>query len=113
MHHVKKSPGGMFENHPSEGEETPSFKGSAMIVVADTVDEVKAVLTGDIYATSGVWDVENANIVPVCLLAFSFHSFHSLFLFVGLVGPVGRLIMGSLNRLFGWECREREGLFIY
>lgn len=63
----------MFETHPTEGEETPpSFKGSAMIVVAETVDEVKAVLTGDIYATSGVWDVENASIVPVCLF-FSFY----------------------------------------
>lgn len=63
-------PGAMFDNHPAEGE-TPSFKGSALIVAAETVDEVKAVLAGDIYSTSGVWNVENASIVPVCFF-FSF-----------------------------------------
>jgi uncharacterized protein len=48
---------------PVEGE-TPPMIGSALIVVASTKEEVIERLKNDIYSTSGVWDVDNAQIWP-------------------------------------------------
>lgn len=55
----------MLNAHPAEGE-TPSFKGSMMLAVAESEAEVREILSKDIYTTSGVWDLENAQIIPVC-----------------------------------------------
>ncbi|KAJ5787268.1 hypothetical protein N7457_002258 [Penicillium paradoxum] len=55
--------GAMLNSHPAEGE-TPSFKGSVMLVVGDSEAEVRDILNKDIYTTSGVWDMENAQIIP-------------------------------------------------
>lgn len=55
----------MLESHPAEGE-TPSFKGSMMLAVAENEAEVRALLEKDVYGTSGVWDLERAQIIPVC-----------------------------------------------
>jgi hypothetical protein len=55
----------MLNSHPAEGE-TPSFKGSMMLAVAENEAEVRDLLANDIYGTSGVWDLENAQIIPVC-----------------------------------------------
>lgn len=63
--------GAMFNSHPKEGE-TPSFKGSAMMVLAENEGEVRKILENDIYSRSGVWDLENMQIIPVCFLFFSF-----------------------------------------
>ena len=54
----------MLEAHPAEGE-TPSFKGSMMLAMAENEAEVRSILENDIYAHSGVWDLENAQIFPV------------------------------------------------
>lgn len=54
----------MLEAHPAEGE-TPSFKGSMMLAVAENETAVRELLAKDIYSTSGVWDLENAQIIPV------------------------------------------------
>lgn len=48
----------MLEHHPKEGE-TPPMKGSFLIVQAESVEAVREILEKDVYATSGVWDVEN------------------------------------------------------
>lgn len=56
----------MLNSHPAEGE-TPSFKGSMIMAVADNEQEVLDLLKKDIYSISGVWDLENAQIIPVCL----------------------------------------------
>ncbi|KAI5462100.1 hypothetical protein BGZ63DRAFT_354579 [Mariannaea sp. PMI_226] len=40
------------------------FAGSTLVCVADSVEAVREQLTQDIYATSGVWDVEKAQIYP-------------------------------------------------
>ncbi|KKK22557.1 hypothetical protein ARAM_005077 [Aspergillus rambellii] len=53
----------MFDSHPVEGE-TPSFKGSALICIAETEEEVKEVIWGDVYTRTGVWDVDAAQIIP-------------------------------------------------
>ncbi|KAL1849082.1 hypothetical protein Plec18167_006860 [Paecilomyces lecythidis] len=55
--------GAMFEEHPAEGQ-TPNFKGSMIIAVANSAAEVKEIISNDIYAKEGVWDVENAQIIP-------------------------------------------------
>ncbi|KAK6839783.1 hypothetical protein PG989_015852 [Apiospora arundinis] len=43
------------------------FAGSTVVMVAESVEEVKAILEKDIYTTSGVWDMEKAQIWPVKL----------------------------------------------
>lgn len=58
-------PGAMLNAHPADGE-TPSFKGSMMLAVAENEAQVLELLNKDIYVTSGVWDMENAQIIPVC-----------------------------------------------
>lgn len=55
----------MLESHSAEGE-TPSFKGSMLLAMAESEAEVRALLEKDIYGTSGVWDLEKAQIIPVC-----------------------------------------------
>lgn len=54
------------------------MSGSALVVVADTREEVLELLKGDVYAKSGVWDVEGVVLYPVssflfflCLLVWS------------------------------------------
>ncbi|KAJ6007622.1 hypothetical protein N7540_011598 [Penicillium herquei] len=55
--------GAMLNSHPAEGESL-SFKGSMMLAVAENEAEVRALLENDIYARSGVWDLENSQIIP-------------------------------------------------
>ncbi|OQE21352.1 hypothetical protein PENSTE_c012G02145 [Penicillium steckii] len=54
--------GAMLDAHPAEGE-TPSFKGSMMMAVAENEEEVRKILENDIYVKSGVWDMEKAQII--------------------------------------------------
>lgn len=54
----------MLESHPAEGE-TPTFKGSMMLAVAENETAVRELLAKDIYSTSGVWDLDNAQIIAV------------------------------------------------
>lgn len=42
-----------------------SFHGSTVVMVAESVEACKEILRKDIYSTSGVWDVDNAQIWPV------------------------------------------------
>lgn len=46
-----------------------------MMVLAENEGEVRKILENDIYSRSGVWDLENMQIIPVCFLFFSFLSF--------------------------------------
>ncbi|KAK2817686.1 hypothetical protein FQN49_007964, partial [Arthroderma sp. PD_2] len=59
-----KMGGSTLEHHPAEGENPPPMTGSALLVAADSVKEIREILSKDIYATSGVWDLENAKIIP-------------------------------------------------
>ncbi|OJJ87091.1 uncharacterized protein ASPGLDRAFT_32819 [Aspergillus glaucus CBS 516.65] len=56
--------GAMFnDSHPKEGE-TPSFKGSAMMLLAENEEEARKLLENDVYTKNGVWDIENVQIIP-------------------------------------------------
>ncbi|OOF98972.1 hypothetical protein ASPCADRAFT_204664 [Aspergillus carbonarius ITEM 5010] len=55
--------GAMLGSHPEEGQDL-SFKGSMLIYTAETVEEVRQLVEDDIYAKSGVWDMEKALVVP-------------------------------------------------
>lgn len=71
----------MLDKHPAEGE-SMSFQGSMMMVLAETKEEAEALIKNDIYTKSGVWDLDKAQIIPVCV--------HSLLL---PLSPFGRAIV--------------------
>ncbi|RYP43632.1 hypothetical protein DL768_009831 [Monosporascus sp. mg162] len=53
--------GGALLNSKPESDDDPTkfdFYGSTIVVVAESREEVVGILEKDIYATSGVWDVE-------------------------------------------------------
>ncbi|KAK2739113.1 hypothetical protein FQN57_006679 [Myotisia sp. PD_48] len=58
-----KMGGAVLDEHPAEGE-APAMNGSALIVCAESAQEIRDTLSKDIYATSGVWNVEKAQITP-------------------------------------------------
>ena len=96
----------MLNAHPAEGE-TPSFKGSMMMAVAENEEEVRKILENDIYVKSGVWDMEKAQIIPVslyspssCSFAFLFCSFLFFFFSLNLACWRGTwLIRGGLVQI--------------
>ncbi|KAE8146688.1 hypothetical protein BDV25DRAFT_46515 [Aspergillus avenaceus] len=55
--------GGMLESHPEAGQ-TPPFKGSVIVVRAESENAAREVLKGDVYARSGVWDLNAVQIIP-------------------------------------------------
>ncbi|EEU38319.1 uncharacterized protein NECHADRAFT_76950 [Fusarium vanettenii 77-13-4] len=55
--------GAIFEKHPVDGEPA-LFKGSVVVYSAKSIDEVRTIIENDVYATSGVWDLEKAQIIP-------------------------------------------------
>ncbi|EER43550.1 conserved hypothetical protein [Histoplasma capsulatum H143] len=54
---VPDKEGAMLEFHHKESQ-TPPMKGSVLLVVAESSEAVREQLSKDIYATSGVWDIE-------------------------------------------------------
>ncbi len=56
----------MVESHPDK-DELPAFKGSAVVYTGESIEEVRAIIHSDIYAKSGVWDLEKAQIIPVSM----------------------------------------------
>ncbi|KAI1380853.1 hypothetical protein F4677DRAFT_201204 [Hypoxylon crocopeplum] len=65
--------GGAVLNDKPEGDNPAEFDwyGSTIIVVAESKEEVKAILEKDIYTASGVWDTENA-LILAAKFAFRF-----------------------------------------
>ena len=56
--------GAIFEKHPQEGEDS-KFLGSVVVYTGENVEEVQKMINNDIYATSGVWNLEEVRIYPV------------------------------------------------
>ena len=54
---------------PTEGER-PKIKGSVMLALADSKEEVLKALQEDIYYRSGIWDWEKLQIYPVFIVPF-------------------------------------------
>ncbi|PYH42527.1 YciI family protein [Aspergillus saccharolyticus JOP 1030-1] len=55
--------GAMVDAHPEEGKPL-SFRGSMIVVTGETLEEVHQLISSDIYAKSGVWDLEKAQVIP-------------------------------------------------
>lgn len=53
--------GAMLESFVPDGQ-VPNFRGSTLVVKADSEAEARALLATDIYAERGVWDLEKAQI---------------------------------------------------
>jgi hypothetical protein len=58
--------GAILESHPDETKEA-QIKGSMIVYTAENVEEVRELIEKDVYATSGVWDLERVSILPVSL----------------------------------------------
>ncbi|GAM82922.1 hypothetical protein ANO11243_009080 [Dothideomycetidae sp. 11243] len=55
--------GATLTSPPAEGQKM-DIDGSALLVEAESREEVVNLLEGDIYATSGVWDLDGVQIMP-------------------------------------------------
>ncbi|KIW52817.1 hypothetical protein PV05_08435 [Exophiala xenobiotica] len=55
--------GATLSKQPAEGE-APDMTGSAMLIKADSEEEVRKILEEDPYTKGGAWDVKNAKIWP-------------------------------------------------
>lgn len=51
-----------------------AIDGSAIVARARSKEHVMAVLNTDIYARSGVWNLDNIKFVPVCIDTYYFKS---------------------------------------
>jgi uncharacterized protein YciI len=61
-----KTGGAILNEKPESDDATKfSFYGSTLVMVAESKDEVLSILSKDIYTTSGVWDLEKAQVWPV------------------------------------------------
>ena len=56
----------MLEEQP-RGEETPKMKGSVLVAVAESKEEVLKLLKEDVYSSQGVWNLDMVQIYPVCV----------------------------------------------
>jgi uncharacterized protein len=59
----------LAEVPPSDDPSTFEFTGSTLVCVAKSRDEIMQMLSDDIYAKSGVWDLEKVQIWPVSVAA--------------------------------------------
>ncbi|KAJ5662715.1 hypothetical protein N7462_011641 [Penicillium macrosclerotiorum] len=55
--------GAIFKEHPEGGKEA-QFKGSVIVYTGKDAEEVRDIISKDIYATSGVWDLKKIQIFP-------------------------------------------------
>jgi hypothetical protein len=44
------------------------FRGSVVVYTGENEAEVRKIIENDIYATSGVWDLEKVQVLPVCAI---------------------------------------------
>jgi uncharacterized protein YciI len=50
--------GATFDSHDATEGENPQMTGSMLIVVSESIEDVRKIVEDDVYATSGVWDLE-------------------------------------------------------
>ncbi|KAJ5766163.1 uncharacterized protein N7511_003779 [Penicillium nucicola] len=56
--------GAIFEEHPQQGKDS-QFLGSVVVYTGENIEEVRELINNDIYARSGVWDLERVQIYPI------------------------------------------------
>ncbi len=61
---MAQTAGAILKQHPEEGKDA-QFVGSMVVYAAENIEEVRDIISKDIYATSGVWDLEKVQIFPV------------------------------------------------
>ena len=61
---MAQTAGVILKQHPEEGKDA-QIAGSMVVYAAENVEEVRDIISKDIYATSGVWDLEKVQIFPV------------------------------------------------
>lgn len=69
----------MLERHLGEGEDVP-FKGSMIVYTGKSAEDIREAINGDIYAKSGVWDLEKAQIIPVSAVPSSMNMLRCVYL---------------------------------
>lgn len=57
--------GALLAEHPTEGKDE-QILGSIVVYTGEGPEKVRKMIGEDIYATSGVWDLEKLQIYPVC-----------------------------------------------
>lgn len=60
---ILKLAGAMVEDFVPVGQ-VPNFKGSVLLVAADTKEECLEILNADVYVKNNVWDMDKAQILP-------------------------------------------------
>ncbi|RAQ45954.1 YCII-related domain protein [Aspergillus flavus] len=55
--------GAILETHSTETDDA-KIKGSMVVYTAENEEEVRGIIEKDVYATSGVWDLEKVQIWP-------------------------------------------------
>ena len=68
---LNKYSGAMLDSHPEQAKEVP-FRRNMIIYTGETIEEIRGLIKEDIYAKSGVWDVDNAQIILVRLIIIFF-----------------------------------------
>ena len=53
--------GPTLASHPAEGE-APNINGSGLLVRGNSIEEIRAILEKDVYATNGVWDMTKVSL---------------------------------------------------
>ena len=61
------APVGATLDTPLEPGQGPSANGSVLIFCADTEEEVRKAIEGDVYTQNGVWDMSKMQIIPVSI----------------------------------------------
>jgi hypothetical protein len=72
-HWLGRYTGAIFAEHPQEGKDA-QFLGSVVVYTGGSAAEVREIINNDIYAKSGVWDLEKVQIYPVSGLNKSQHN---------------------------------------
>ncbi|RAL05775.1 uncharacterized protein BO80DRAFT_420977 [Aspergillus ibericus CBS 121593] len=55
--------GAMLDKHPKEGE-SMTFQGTSLMLVVESKEAAEEIIRNDIYAKSGVWDLDKVQIIP-------------------------------------------------
>ncbi|KAJ6072903.1 hypothetical protein N7467_010988 [Penicillium canescens] len=73
-HWLGRYTGAIFAEHPQEGKDA-QFLGSVVVYTGGNAAEVREIINNDIYAKSGVWDLEKVQIYPCCaeIVVAAFH----------------------------------------